>query len=435
MRTALIYLAFPVSLLAQTLSPFGNNLHSAVIHDAIVYNNLLFLGGTPGKVNNVTINGVAIYDGVTTSTLPGAGFTRAFAIHNNNLYMVGNYPNGEHALRWDGQTLTPLGLTNGVNFLTDLAEFNGDLYGCGQFQLGGVFYALAKYDGTSWAYEASLPNSNEMGLVMHTFNNQLYLGGGFTSINGIACNSIVAHNGSTWNNLLGGPNNGDSIIVRGLFTSGPNLVVVSTAFAIPPARVSQWTGISWNAQNFSQLLNADWLNGFSTSGQNFIAAEYLQPPFQQDSLLAGHVYLYTSNGLLTLTDSLFRDEEFIPIRQLVTGIVFYNNQWILYGDFKKEGRNGPSYPGLAAVGGLLGDEENDEELSLFRFFPNPTSDYLLFENTNRQLPYTIYDLHGRVVLTGMLAAKVDVRTLPGGQYIIKVTDAGIQHRQQFVKVD
>jgi hypothetical protein len=435
MRTVLILLVFPLSVLAQTLGPFGNNMHTAQVFDAIVYNNLLFLGGSTGKINNVVTNGVAIYNGTTTTTLPGAGFTRAFAIHNNDLYMVGFYPNGEHVLKWDGTTLTPLGFPYGVNYLGDIISFNGSVYLCGQFEVGGVFYALAKYDGSSWSYTASLPNANESGYVMHIFNNQLYIGGAFTGINGNACNGIVAFNGNNWNNLLGGPSTIDSVFVRGLFISGSNLIAVGNVFAQFPVFVSQWTGSAWNAQNFSEFSNAGRLSGFSANGLNFIAAEYLHPPLQQDSLDAGQLFLYTPAGLTVLTDSLFRDEEFIPIGQLLRGIDYYNNQWIVYGDFKKEGRNGPIYPGLAAIGGLLHEEEFDRSKNILAFHPNPTSDFLILENAAENLPYTIYDTRGHWVQRGSVSAKIDVRSLPAGLYIFEVSEMDSQHRQQFIKAD
>ena len=433
MRLVLALLVLPLSMLSQVLTPFGNNIHTALVYDAAVYSNQLYFGKSGGHINNLSLGGVAVYDGTSITTLPGAGTAVAFEVYNNELYMAGAHPSGQRVLKWDGSTLTPLGLTNTVNTLYDIIAFNGAVYASGQFEVGGIYFALAKFDGNSWFYLATLSDSNEYGGPLHVANNLLYLGGSFTSINGNPCNGIAAYNGSAWNTLAGGPNNGTLTIVDGLFTSSQGLVVVGRALIPTYVFVSKWTGSTWINQNFTEFSNSNRLSAFHANGLNFIAAEYRQPTNPQDSLDAGQLFLYTPSGLITLTDSLFKDKEFIPMTQrLVEGIVKFNNQWIVYGLFKKEGRNGPTFRGIAVINGILGAEKISAPPQ-FKITPNPTTDYLTINGPLPESTFRIVDICGRDVMDGRLQQKLDVHLLPSGVYLLLVSDEAGTYPHKFIK--
>jgi hypothetical protein len=60
---------------------------------------------------------------------------------------------------------------------------------------------------------------------------------------------------------------------------------------------------------------------------------------------------------------------------------------------------------------------------------------LLFENSATGLPFRFCNAQGLFVQHELIAAKIDVRKLPAGQYILEMGAEGFQPRQHFVKVD
>lgn len=433
MRQLLLFTLLPVGIFAQTLGPFGNNMHSAYVHDAIVFNNQLLFGSSGGRINGVPTNGVAIYDGTTTSTLPGAGSTSAFTIINNELYMAGFYPNGEAVLKWDGSSLTPLGLSSNGSYIFDIVEYNGDIYVGGQFNVGGTYYALAKYDGLSWSYLATVSNNQESCFTLEVKNNLLFVGGAFTSIDGTVVNGIASYNSTTWDNLLGGPANGDSAIVRGIINSGTGIIATGRALRPQPALMATWSGSNWTQNNFPEFNNFITVRSFNHLGINFISTDY--PQFAFDSLEFGSLYIYANNNLTALVDTLFKDEEYIPVGpEMVRGIIYFNNEWILYGGFRKANRSGPAYNGLAVISGILSNPKFDETTE-FSLAPNPTNDYLNLTEVRVNTPFQIIDKTGKVVLSGHCQQHVDVRHLPPGNYVLSLGEGDEIQRHKFIKIE
>ncbi|UKN03755.1 T9SS type A sorting domain-containing protein [Paracrocinitomix mangrovi] len=66
-------------------------------------------------------------------------------------------------------------------------------------------------------------------------------------------------------------------------------------------------------------------------------------------------------------------------------------------------------------------------------YPNPSKDYLFIEGSNTIDEFFIFDMQGRIALSGNNTSVVDVRQLSNGQYVFAYTQNGIANSLSFVK--
>jgi len=164
--------------------PFGNGLNSRV--DGVVsYNNELWAVGS-FKINN-TWTYAAKWNGSTwekagAETPDGWGIT--IYLYNNQIYVGGYFTGG--VKRWNGTNWISLGTGVQADFygdhtVVDFCEFNGNLYVGGFFaSAGGVSgtFDLGVWNGNSWSSPGfNLPFRPT---DMIKFQNELYMGGGYT---------------------------------------------------------------------------------------------------------------------------------------------------------------------------------------------------------------------------------------------------------------
>ncbi|MDQ3052001.1 MAG: T9SS type A sorting domain-containing protein [Bacteroidota bacterium] len=186
-----------------------------------VYNNELYIGGYFDRVNGDTIYNIAKFDGTSWSDVGGGLNSVVFALlvdsANNRLYASGNfnYASGgnvycpSNVAYWDGGNWIAVGSNSSTNlYPRELAICNGTLYaGFTHYvmnQFGDTLNAVAKWDGTDWQplgkglYNDSLVGSTQS-LLAH--NNELIVGGNYTSAGNIIANRIAI-----WNDTLSGLN-------------------------------------------------------------------------------------------------------------------------------------------------------------------------------------------------------------------------------------
>jgi carbohydrate binding protein with CBM4/9 domain/beta-propeller uncharacterized protein DUF5122 len=228
-----------------------------------------YVTGAFTTIGGVSANRIARYDPVTgafsalgTGLNAGQG-NRLFVDPQGNVYVGGNgftTANGVTVNRityWNGTTFVALGsgVTKGVNNTVYgiTMDASGNLYVCGIFTQagGGAAAGIAKLDtaGTWSALGTGLAGSTAQGFGLTTALNgtDIYVGGDFTTANGVASPDIAKWNGTTFEALGSGVSsdvrdiltapNGDIYATGDFTTAGGNTV----------NRVARWNGTQWSA--------------------------------------------------------------------------------------------------------------------------------------------------------------------------------------------
>ena len=178
--------------------------------------NDMYISGTNfTNINGVTVNGIAKWNGTTWSQL-GLGITGSnisvYTIkkYNNHIYIGGNFNsvagvNGtKYIAKWDGASWSSVGtsLTNVTNIYR--IEFNGsDLYASSS---GASGLYILKLNGITWTTIATTLASTFIETFVFDGQN-MYIGGLFTSINGVSVNNIAKWNGTSISTCGNGFNN------------------------------------------------------------------------------------------------------------------------------------------------------------------------------------------------------------------------------------
>ena len=76
--------------------------------------------------------------------------------------------------------------------------------------------------------------------------------------------------------------------------------------------------------------------------------------------------------------------------------------------------------------------ENIKSLS-FSVFPNPSDDYLTVKSKNKNICIQIFDITGKLRIEEKTKSKINIKNLPAGLYLIKVTDKDISGTVKFIK--
>lgn len=165
--------------------------------------------------------------------------------------------------RWMGSEWAPAGPTSGAGSLSGtinaMAVFDPDGAGPGLPALfaGGTFTnRIARWiPGAAPTWSNTPAGVTGVIHAMAVFNNELYIGGSFLNVNGIAAADYLARwNGTTWSSVVAGLNNpvysltvfdddGPGPIQPALYVGGS-----FTAPGSPAAnRVGRWSGTAWTA--------------------------------------------------------------------------------------------------------------------------------------------------------------------------------------------
>lgn len=199
----------------------GDTAWNYNIYSIAFYNGELYAAG--GFYNaNTGMRGIAKWNGTFWEkpggvTLYGtlAGVTDMI-IYNNELYIAGSFTKsngnvGDNIQKWNGTGWSEVGGgTGGVfndpqyGYIFDLETNNNKLYAVGTFEYAGGVPAnrIGIWDGVNWSGFSSVFNNNLSAITF--LNNEIYIGGGFTTIDGYIYNYIAkrtTQNGISENNF------------------------------------------------------------------------------------------------------------------------------------------------------------------------------------------------------------------------------------------
>ncbi len=163
------------------------------ISSIISYKNELFVAGNISPIGK--IKEILKWDNTKWTDvgggIPGIGdeWVTDMEIYKGELYVAGRFLRATGAIdnniiRWDGTQWKDVGGGVEGTMIYDMQIFDNELWVVGKFYAAGGIPAdnIAKWDGTKWC---SLGSKFNNGLVcLGVYKNELYLGGGFTSIDG-----------------------------------------------------------------------------------------------------------------------------------------------------------------------------------------------------------------------------------------------------------
>lgn len=247
---------------------YGDNSY---ICDLTVYDDQLIAGGAFTTAGGISANCIAAWDGSTWSALglgisgdiptyPGLILT--LAVFNGQLIAGGSFnkAGGSDALNiaaWDGSTWSALGsgVTGWIGgdhlYVSDIADYNNQLIVGGAFTTAGGISAncIAAWDGSSWwPLGAGISGTLEGVRALTIYNNKLIAGGNFWKAGDIIANGISAWDGTDWLPLgsgMGGGSHGvfclteydNRLVAGGYFTS---------AGGVSTNHIAVWDGSTWS---------------------------------------------------------------------------------------------------------------------------------------------------------------------------------------------
>ncbi|MBN1684314.1 MAG: hypothetical protein JW855_02615, partial [Gammaproteobacteria bacterium] len=266
----------------------GNGL-DAPVEALAQYNGDLYVGGYFVEAGGISANGVAKWDGMNWSALSsGTNSTvRALAQYNGNLYAGGSFTSAggifaNRVAKWDGANWSALGagLNNSVQALT---QYNGDLYAGGQFTSAGGISAsrIAKWDGSNWSplIYNSINGVNSSVFILRQLNDglndDLYVGGYFTSTGGISANGIAKWDGSNWSTFSTGMNElvKDFIYYNGNLYAGGYF---HYAGGTPVHYIAKWDGTNWSDSDLDSGMNDNIYSITSHDSNLYVGGDFTQ---------------------------------------------------------------------------------------------------------------------------------------------------------------
>ncbi|MGZ4056362.1 MAG: T9SS type A sorting domain-containing protein [Bacteroidia bacterium] len=190
------------------------HVHGGAALNLTVYNDELYAMGAFDSIEHEHANNIAKWDGTNWLSLKDTTFNgtiSSMAIYNSELYIAGNFyntSNGEWRIaKWNGTNYVPLsngGAYGGMDDIVDMAVYKNELYVSGTFSKadGNVGNYIQKWNDTVWSEVGGgvtgLWGSNGQIQDMKVYGNDLYVVGDFQIAGGISANYIAKWDGTNW---------------------------------------------------------------------------------------------------------------------------------------------------------------------------------------------------------------------------------------------
>ncbi|MHB8842633.1 MAG: PKD domain-containing protein [Candidatus Aquicultor sp.] len=181
-----------------------------------------------------------------------AGGCSALGIFQDELYFGGGYSSSPFICiaKWDGSLWTPVDSASGYPYC--FLEYNNELYVGGNFSSiqGAGSKGIAKWNGTQWvALGSGIIGSYIKDLAV--FNGEVYVSGRFWNIGGVNTKGIAKWNGTNWSSVGGGLQGcGNYPRAQALVNFKNDLFVggeVCMAGTLPVNCIARWNNSTWDS--------------------------------------------------------------------------------------------------------------------------------------------------------------------------------------------
>ncbi len=224
----------------------------------VVWGDYLVAGGGFTAIGGLPASAIAKWDGMGWSAVSATGANGAvyaLAVHDGDLIAAGRFTavNGVPAnriARWDGVAWHPLG--SGVTSsqteaeVYGLASYDEELVAVGSFEAAGGVACnhAARWNGSIW--QALGSGFNDGARAAGVYGDALFVGGAFTASGSTALNHIARWDGGAWQALGSGVDGRvTSLAVQygRLFAGG----WFTQAGGAPASHIASWDGFEWEA--------------------------------------------------------------------------------------------------------------------------------------------------------------------------------------------
>lgn len=420
-------------LYSQQYTPLGDGLHGNSsnqlgITSMCEFNGKLVASGYFTKSDNLTLQNIAVWDGVNwTDVGCPSGIVspaEAMCVYNGELYIGGILDVCEidtnigatktYIAKWDGMSWSQVGLKAGddCKLINCMIVYKNELYIGGSFtKIGGVSAKnIAKWNGQSWSNLGSGVYGGLFGvLTMDIFNGELYVGGDFKYANGIATGYIAKWNGSNWDSLITSPN---SIVKSLKVDSANNKIYVSGNFTktggLTSYGVASWDGNLW--ESLAPIDTMNYVMDLEIYNNMLYAISYDKTITNTGDTL---IFFYRYNIRNSKWEKIINDFDNTP-----SVLLKHEDKLIIGGYYSLPYKSILCYKDLKS--GIFIDSFSDEII----FFPNPTSKKLNIRAKQVVTNIKLFDEGGRQLFSKDLNSKVNSISMmeyPIGIYFIEIT--------------
>lgn len=396
------------------------------------YDNALFATGFFKKINNVTCNYVARWDG--SNWLPvGNGLDEAghtLKVINNDLFVARYEPavDSNWLYQFDGANFQKFGegvyLTTAVPGFSQTAslygiqEFNGKMVVSGEFDRVGTKHisGIMEWNGTEWdslgaGLSGNIPNTAPVMYPhdMCIFNGDLIVAGNFKKAGGQNVYGIARWDGNQWYPMGAGFNStvyGVGVYNGELYAGGDFTGSGST----PLTALAKWDGASWVSPGFSLFYHSPsdytYIHTIKPiNGRLYISGGFDRAVVGTDTLMAQAIVAYDGNSINTLSGGL--------VGQEVEAITTFEGDLVAGG-----GLNGVGYVAIYAEPSGTGNVPAAG--AGMGIFPNPADAYVRVQREGGEaVRFAIRDCLGVAQKEGVMEGELlELSSLPAGYYWI-----------------
>lgn len=360
------------------------------ILDMIEYQGYLYVGGDFDSIGGIAANCIAKFDGTTWSAVGEVSFQGTtcctpqvyrLAIYNGELYVTGTFDSINNIdcksiARWDGTEWRALNVILPSSVIVQgVCVYNEELY-MGIMYLNTNIWEIVKYNTTNMQTIGTLYGSVVSSNVLMEFNQKLYLGGYFSSVNSILnMHNFAVWDGSSWSPFGDGPTyDTASVDMDGMITS----LVVSGS--------NLYIGGYFKYLNNICVNNIARYDGYSVQNLGVGVTEY-----------------YGSINCLSL----------------------YNNSVCVAGDFDTINNIAVQNIAMLIDDGIVTTVSESASSGLISIYPNPfTETWTIHFSDNEQHVIQLIDAFGKILTETRGSTKVSFmrNDIPPGIYGVRITD-------------